>query len=95
MANGEVKKNGFSTTMTKNSTISIGLVVLIIVVVIFIVRIEAQAQKNSFVISEHITSPIFHENIINKIDSNFIPRLELDQRLRNIEESMVRIEEKL
>ena len=75
----EPKKNG---TINRQSAISVGVVVLIIAAVVWIVSATTKTEAQIENVAE----------VVRNLDDDYVPRRELDQRLKNIEGSVERIE---
>ena len=79
--NGDQEKK-FHSTINRSSAISIGLVVVIIGAAVWIASSTTRVQAEV----EAVTK------ITSELNEDFVPRRELDQRLSNIEDSVLRIE---
>ena len=79
----EVKKiNG---TINRSSAISIGVVVVMIGATFWIVSTMTNVQAKVQTVEETVQT----------LDDDFVPRRELDQRLMNIESTLIRIEKSI
>ena len=73
----------------RNTAVSIGVVVSIVIGVAALATIIA---KQGAVVEAHIDAPLFHENMLERLENDYVQRGELNQRLLNIERSIMRIE---
>jgi len=75
------KKNNQSAKISTSSYISIGLVITIIVGLFSFVYQTASIATRLY---NHIEDPALHYNIINRVETTYVPRKEFDSRLNGL-----------